>query len=71
MLGEKDLIDFPSQAIAMHSNRTLVWGLDSPLMFELTKEVWANEESRNLVIGSRNFNCSAHGKDVLAGTSVS
>lgn len=51
----------------MHSNRTLIWGLDSPLMFELMKEAWAGEDSHNLLINKRRFDCSSTRKDVLGG----
>jgi hypothetical protein len=47
-------------AIAMHSNRTLIWGVGHPFMFEHTKELWAGEDYDNLKINNDYLDCSQH-----------
>jgi hypothetical protein len=49
-----------STAIAMHSNRTLVWGLGLPFPFEVTKELWAGPDNEDILINNEHLNCSQH-----------
>ena len=48
-------------AEAAHSNRTLVWGLDLPLMFENTREEWFDKKTysnkRNVKVKGHSFDC--------------
>jgi hypothetical protein len=50
-------------AVALHSNRTLIWGLDVPWMFHRSKSVWSLPSRQSIKIGGYEFNCSnAHEK---------
>ena len=46
-------------AIAIHSNRTLVWGLGLPYIFDHTQEVWSGSDNRNVQVGDHSFDCMA------------
>lgn len=47
-----------SLAVAMHSNRTLIWGLGHPFLFEHTKELWSSRGNDKLKINDDILNCS-------------
>lgn len=47
-----------SVAIAMHSDRTLIWGLGYPFMFEHSKELWDGEDNDALNINDEVLNCT-------------
>ena len=45
-------------AVAMHSNRTAVWGLGPPFLFDHTEELWAGSHGNSMKIGDHEINCS-------------
>lgn len=45
-------------AAAMHSNRTMVWGLGLPFIFEHTKEIWnANSDLSAIKVNNETIDC--------------
>ncbi len=44
----------------MHSNRTLIWGVGHPFMFEHTKELWGGENLEDLKVNNDYLNCTQH-----------
>ena len=44
-------------AQAMHSNRTVIWGLDMSKSFQLSRELWSSSSANELFIGDRKFDC--------------
>lgn len=49
-----------AMAVAMHSNRTLVWGLGLPFMFEHSKELWAGPTRKKLKIMDKDLDCATN-----------
>lgn len=49
-----------STAIALHSNRTLIWGLGLPFPFEVTRELWNGPGNDDILINEEHLNCSQH-----------
>eukprot|EP01038_Epipyxis_sp_PR26KG_P007219 gene7219-9850_t len=47
-----------SLAIAMHSNRTLIWGLGLPFMFEHSKELWGGDDNDHVLVNNHVLDCS-------------
>jgi hypothetical protein len=43
---------------AMHSNRTLIWGMpDGQFLFDSTREIWAGKRRSNIAVGPTVVNC--------------
>lgn len=47
-----------SLAISMHSNRTMVWGLGYPFLFEHSKDVWDSDNYEEVQINNEILDCS-------------
>lgn len=57
--GAGSLLKFASSALAqaVHSNRTLVWGLDLPYTFEHSRLLWQSNSTQPISIGGINLRC--------------
>lgn len=54
-----------SVAVAMHSNRSMIWGIGFPFMFEHSKDVWDGPGNSAVQVNGQTLNCSQ--ADPLAG----
>ncbi len=54
-----------SVAVAMHSNRSVIWGIGFPFMFEHSRDVWDGEGNDQIEFNGETVNCTQ--KDPLAG----
>eukprot|EP01031_Cornospumella_fuschlensis_P033858 gene33858-40962_t len=52
-------------AVAMHSDRTAIWGFGFPFMFEHSKDMWDGVNRDDVVINGESLNCTQ--EDPLAG----
>lgn len=53
-------------ASAIHSNRTLIWGIGLPFTFEHTREIWQGSAGRQVTVGDNTLDCIT-ASDVNAG----
>ncbi len=54
-----------SLSIGMHSNRTVIWGLGYPFLFEHTKEIWDSDDNDAVHINNEILDCAQ--EDAAAG----